>query len=104
VLDAFEKTIIPAVRGTETLLFSALKSGSQLSSVVVTSSVAAISNPSVEPGHVFTESEFASFAFDRTMSDHKDGLKTPPGILYGASKTAADRATWKFRNEHKVII
>jgi nucleoside-diphosphate-sugar epimerase len=93
----------PAVRGTETILASALKAGPQLTAVVITSSTIAVVNP-VEGEYVFTESDFASFSLDKALKDRDEGVKTPGGILYGASKTASDRAVWKFREDHKVRL
>jgi nucleoside-diphosphate-sugar epimerase len=96
--------VIPATRGSEVLLASALKAGSQLESVVVTSSVVAIINPPKTPDHVYTEAEFASVNLERAISDRDAGVKSPGNVLYGASKTAADRTVWEFRNEHKVYL
>lgn len=93
----------PAVRGAETVLASALKAGPQLTSVVVTSSTIAVVNPA-EGEYVFTEKDYATFALEKALKDKEAGEKTPAGILYGASKTASDRAVWKFRDEHKVSI
>ena len=95
--------VIPAVRGAETVLASALKAGPQLTSVVVTSSTIAVVNP-VEGEYVFTEKDYATFALEKALKDKEAGGKTPAGILYGASKTASDRAVWKFRDEYKVSI
>ena len=93
--------VIPAVRGAETALGSALKSGPQLTSVVITSSTIAVVNP-VEGEYTFTEKDHATFALEKALKDKEAGEKTPPGVLYAASKTASDRAVWKFRDEHKV--
>ena len=101
MLETYEETVVPAVRGSETLLESALKAGPQLESVVVTSSTIAVTNPKDEPGYTFTESDFASAALDRAIKERGTGVRTPGGVLYGASKTAAERAVWKFRDEHK---
>ena len=101
-LDTYEKTVTPAVKGSETILESALKAGPQLQSVVITSSVAAVTNPKDDPEYTFTEKDFASALLERATKDWKDGAQTPPGVLYTASKTAADRAVWRWREEHKV--
>jgi nucleoside-diphosphate-sugar epimerase len=93
--------VVPAVKGSETLLTSALKAGPQLTSVVVTSSVAAVINPK-EGEYTFTEADFASVSLDRATEELEEGIKTPTWVLYGASKTAAERAVWKFKDEHKV--
>lgn len=99
-ITTFEEMVIPAVRGAETVLASALKAGPQLTSVVLTSSTIAVVNP-VEGEYTFTEKDFASFALDKALKDKAAGQKTPSSILYGASKTASDQAVWKFRDEHK---
>jgi hypothetical protein len=51
---------------------------------------------------VFTEKDFAHTAFDKATSDHAQGINSPAGILYSASKTAAERAVWEFRDKHNV--
>jgi nucleoside-diphosphate-sugar epimerase len=99
-LTTYEEVIVPAVAGNETLLSAALKAGPQLTSVVVTSSVVAIMNPK-ESAYVFTEKDFSTFSLEKATKDREEGISTPPNILYGASKTAAERYLWKFRDTHK---
>jgi len=99
-ISTYEEMVIPAIRGTETLLASALKAGPQLTSVVITSSVVAVVNPK-EGHYVFTEKDFAFVALEKAIKDKEEGVTTPGGVLYAASKTAADRAVWKFRDDHK---
>jgi nucleoside-diphosphate-sugar epimerase len=93
--------VIPAVRGAETILASALKAGPQLTSVVITSSTIAVVDP-VKGEYVFTEKDYATFSLEKALKDKEAGVPTPAGVLYGASKTASDRAVWKFREAHKV--
>lgn len=100
-ISTYEEMVVPAIRGTETLLASALKAGPQLTSVVVTSSVVAVVNPK-EGHYVFTEKDYAFVALEKAIKDKEEGATTPGGVLYAASKTAADRAVWKFRDDHKV--
>jgi nucleoside-diphosphate-sugar epimerase len=50
---------------------------------------------------VFTEAEFASVYLDIEIKKKIEGVKTAGNVLYVASKTAAERAVWKFRDEHK---
>jgi nucleoside-diphosphate-sugar epimerase len=97
----YETFVIPAVKGSEALLSSAMKAGSQLTSVVVTSSVAAVVGANEDPEHTFTEEDFATSSLDLATKDLETGAKTPVGVLYGASKTAADRAVWQFRKDYK---
>ena len=93
--------VIPAVRGAETILASALKAGPQLTSVVITSSTIAVVDPH-EGEYVFTEKDYATFALEKALKEKEAGVQTPAGVLYGASKTSSDRAVWKFREDHKV--
>ena len=72
--------------------------------MVVTSSVAAVIDRPVEPGYVFTEKDFARNAFDQATEDKAAGIDTPIGTLYAASKTAAERAVWEFKNKHNVSV
>jgi nucleoside-diphosphate-sugar epimerase len=81
---------------------AALKAGPQLESLVVTSSVAAVSNSPLPPGYVLTESDFATVNLDRANKERGGDVKTPPGVLYSASKAAAERVVWKFKEEQKV--
>jgi nucleoside-diphosphate-sugar epimerase len=92
------------VAGNESLLGSALKAGSQLTSVVVTSSTIAVTNPKDEPEYVFTEKDFASASLETAIKNKEAGIPTHAGILYGASKTASEQALWKFRDTHKVSL
>ena len=96
--------ITPAKRGNQVILDSALKTGPQLSSVVITSSAAAVFDASKPVGTVFTESDFATSALERAEKDKAEGLKTPPGVLYSASKAAAEKEVWRWRDEHKVNL
>ncbi|KAH7312962.1 hypothetical protein BKA65DRAFT_600504 [Rhexocercosporidium sp. MPI-PUGE-AT-0058] len=100
-LTDFSHFITPAIRGSEVLLNSALKAGPQLSSVVVTSSAAAIYDANKPRPYTFDETDFASYALEKAEEDKRNGVLTPPGVLYSASKTAAERAVWRWRDEHK---
>ncbi|KAF2849307.1 putative NAD dependent epimerase/dehydratase [Plenodomus tracheiphilus IPT5] len=87
-----------AVRGTETILNSALAhSGPQLKSVVTMSSIASIKGAHPAP-HTFTEKDWNDFA--EAMCE-KRGTKTPGPVIYSASKAAGERTFWKWRDEHK---
>jgi nucleoside-diphosphate-sugar epimerase len=105
----YESMLVPAVKGTETLLNSALThAGPQLESVVITSSVASVVDPKPapsspgEPGYVYTEADFATTPLVALEAAHAEGKNTEnfPG-LYQASKMAAERAAWAFRSAHK---
>jgi nucleoside-diphosphate-sugar epimerase len=100
-LQTYEEVIIPAVAGTVTLLNSALeRAGPQLEAVVVTSSAATIIDPK-PPGYVFTEADFAVNATNVAEANRAEGKDTPGHVLYPASKQAAEKAVWAFRDEKK---
>ncbi|KAH7394167.1 putative NAD dependent epimerase/dehydratase [Phaeosphaeria sp. MPI-PUGE-AT-0046c] len=87
-----------AVTGTKTILASALKySGPQLKSVVVMSSIAAVRS-SHPPPYTFTENDWNDFA--EKMCEAK-GKETPGIIIYAASKVAAEKAFWEFKESEK---
>ncbi|TVY75622.1 putative NADPH-dependent methylglyoxal reductase GRP2, partial [Lachnellula suecica] len=100
-LTTYHEFVVIAKRGNEVLLASALKAGPQLSSVVVTSSVAAIIDPREDLEYTYTEADWAAGALEQAEKDNEAGVSTPAGRLYSASKTAADRAFWQFRETHK---
>jgi nucleoside-diphosphate-sugar epimerase len=79
-----------------------LKAGPQLTSVVVTSSTIAVTNPKDEPEYTFTEKDFASAVLELVIKNKEAGVATSSAFLYGASKTASERVVWKFRDSHKV--
>jgi nucleoside-diphosphate-sugar epimerase len=93
-----DPVIRTAVKGTTTVLQSAIeKAGSQLKAFVLTSSIAAIMNPR-DPPHVYTEEEWNTWA-EATVAER--GKDTPGGAIYSASKTAAERAMWDFGKSQK---
>ncbi|KAF7944668.1 uncharacterized protein EAE97_005301 [Botrytis byssoidea] len=97
-LNTYAQMVTPAIDGTNTLLYSSLKAGPQLKAVVVTSSVIAVIDPRTDP-YTFTESDFASSHLAQAQKDLQENQPTSAGILYGASKSAAEAAVWKFRTE-----
>jgi nucleoside-diphosphate-sugar epimerase len=89
-----DPVIHTAVEGTKTILNSALeKAGSQLRTVVVTSSVVAIAGPKESP-HVYDEKEWNEVAEGMVQ---QMGKKTPGPFIYSASKVAAEKAVWAFK-------
>lgn len=101
-LTDYESTVGQAVRGTETLLLSALQAGQRLKAVVVTSSMSSVVDTFKPADHVYTERDFAHTSLDLAESLKNEGKPQDGKLLYAASKTAAERAVWKFRDEHKV--
>ena len=91
---------MPAVRGAVGMLESAFKhAGPQLESVVITSSVAAIYDPSKRP-YTFTEADWNTWAEAKAK---ELGGEAPSSTLYPASKVAAEKAFWKFRDDNQVF-
>lgn len=95
--------VVPAYKGNETILASALKAGPQLKGVVITSSTIAVVDPK-EPGYVFTEKDFAANALEKVLKEKGEGVEFPGGLLYAASKTASEKAVWSFRDTKKVCL
>ena len=92
-----EPIINTAVNGTRSILYSALKAGPQLKSFVVLSSVVAIMS-SAQPPYVFTESDWNDWAEPTVAAKGKDA----PGMaIYCASKVAAEKAFWAFKDQEK---
>jgi nucleoside-diphosphate-sugar epimerase len=63
--------------------------------------VVSVVDPTDDPNHVYTEEQFASAGLNRAIADRDAGCPTPGGPMYVASKTAAERAVWAFRDAHK---
>ena len=101
LLKTWDEFITPAVQGSLSVLQSAFHhAGPQLESFVLTSSLAAISDPEkAASGYSFSESDWN----DWTENKCKElGAEAPSQLLYPASKTAAEKAVWGFKNEFKV--
>lgn len=86
------KLINPAVNGTTNVLKSALAHGKQLKRIVVTSSVAAVQDPSKPAGTVYNVDK------DWNESDPKKVQQDPKSVngseAYMASKSLAEKAAW----------
>ncbi|KAK4198962.1 putative oxidoreductase [Triangularia verruculosa] len=89
-----------AVDGTTSLLGSAIGSSQKVRSVVFMSSISAVYSPSPDrgPRHVFTSADWNQEAEAKVA---ELGDKTLGYITYQASKTAAEKALWKFVDEKK---
>jgi nucleoside-diphosphate-sugar epimerase len=96
-LNTYEDVVVPAVKGNETILASALKAGPQLRSVVITSSTIAIVDPGKPAGFTYTESDYATAALEKVMAEKGEGVEFPGGLLYAASKTASEKAGKKLQ-------
>ncbi|MCJ1419424.1 hypothetical protein MMC32_005779 [Xylographa parallela] len=97
-LKSWNDFVPVAVAGAVGILLSAYKhAGPQLESFVLTSSVAAIIDPSKKP-YDFTEADWNTYSGAKSK---ELGDAAPGGLLYQASKAEAERAMWAFRDEHK---
>lgn len=92
-----EPVIKAAVDGTRTILKSALNAGPQLKAVVYLSSLVAVITQDPAP-YTLTEKDWNQWA-EPTVAAM--GKETPGNVIYMASKTAAEKAFWKFRDENK---
>lgn len=96
--DDPEPVIHTAVQGTLSVLNSAFSQGSStLKSFVFMSSIAAVFNNKAAP-YVYTEKDWNNVSEDLVASL---GKKAPGPQIYSASKAAAEKAFWKFRDEKK---
>lgn len=86
-----------AIQGTLGVLESALTEPS-IKSVVLMSSIAAITGIDKPLPHRFTEADWNDAALATVK---KMGKESPGPLIYLASKVAGERAFWKFRDEKK---
>ncbi|CAI6340362.1 unnamed protein product [Periconia digitata] len=95
VTDVQKDLLDPAVIGTTGILKSIKKSAPSVKRVVITSSFAAIVNPSKGdwPGHTYTEDDWNPIT-------HEEALQNPANG-YRASKTFAEKAAWDFLEKEK---
>jgi nucleoside-diphosphate-sugar epimerase len=98
--EPYTDLIIPAVKGTISILNSALKHGSTVKRFVLTSSAVAILESTTVP-LIFTESNWNDAAVEAVKTQ---GTAAGAFALYSASKTLAERAAWEFVAEHKSEI
>ncbi|KZT25504.1 D-lactaldehyde dehydrogenase [Neolentinus lepideus HHB14362 ss-1] len=90
----------PAVKGTVGVLQSALKFGTDVKRVVVTSSCAAVLQVVGDP-KVFSKSNWNEQSIKAVEEKGKDAH---PGDWYRASKTLAEKAAWDFVAKNKASI
>lgn len=91
--------IVPAVQGTTTILNSALKYGTTLKRVILTSSAVAALEATRVP-RLFSENTWNEAAVEAV----KTKASVPAPIIYFASKTLAEKAAWDFVAAHKSEI
>ncbi|KAI5474685.1 D-lactaldehyde dehydrogenase [Pseudohyphozyma bogoriensis] len=95
VEDPYLDLINPAVRGTLSLLNAALTEP-KINRVAITSSNAAFFHPHPPP-YTITEKDWNTSSVAEVEAKGKDAA---PQQSYRASKTLAERAAWKFVEEH----
>ncbi|KAK7710413.1 Glycine-rich RNA-binding protein 2, mitochondrial [Botryosphaeria dothidea] len=95
VTDVQKQLLDPAIIGTTGILKSIKKSAPTVKRVVITSSFAAIVNPSkgTWPDHTYSESDWNPLTHEEALKDPANG--------YRASKTFAERAAWEFLEKEK---
>lgn len=91
-----EPVLKAAIQGTTGILESAVGESS-VRHFVLMSSIVAVISPKDGP-HVFTEENWNTVAEDTVA---EKGRGAGGYLIYQASKTAAERALWKFRAERK---
>ncbi|KAK3291135.1 uncharacterized protein B0H64DRAFT_450602 [Chaetomium fimeti] len=91
-----EPVLHSAINGTVRVLESAKKEPN-IKNFVLMSSVTAIFEPKSED-YTFTEADWNTAA-ENVVAEL--GKATPGRVIYTASKVAAERAMWNFRDEHK---
>ncbi|KAI0262296.1 NAD(P)-binding protein [Gloeopeniophorella convolvens] len=97
-----EELIAPAVKGTTSILKSALKHGSTVKRVVITSSVAAIfKSTTSKTTQTYTEEDWNDPAIEEVRVK---GKAAGPPAFYLASKALAERAAWDFVSAHQSEI
>ncbi|KAJ3517035.1 hypothetical protein NLJ89_g748 [Agrocybe chaxingu] len=98
------ETLKPAIQGTVSMLKSAMKNGTKVKRIVITSSTAAIASLNLD---LFTEPRIFSER-DWNEASPKEveelGSKASAVTVYRASKSLAERAAWDFYNEHKAQV
>ncbi|KAI0088796.1 NAD(P)-binding protein [Irpex rosettiformis] len=95
--DDPNELIIPAIHGTRSILVSALKYGTNVKRVVITSSCAAVLDNYPEP-RTFSEKDWNEGS---SREVQEKGREAAQPAKYRASKTLAERAAWDFIKENK---
>jgi len=94
ITDTKKDLLDPAIIGTTSILKAIKKSAPTVKCVVITSSFAAILDPSkLGPGKTYNEECWNPITLEEAI--------TSPANGYRASKTFAEKAAWKFLDEEK---
>lgn len=103
--DVANDLLKPAIQGTSSVLSSCLKSPS-IKAVVVTSSFAAVMDPShgARRGYTYTPADWNPTTYEEAASPSLDLTKFPPTyagfVTYMASKKLAEKAAWDLHAQH----
>ncbi|EFI27543.1 D-lactaldehyde dehydrogenase [Coprinopsis cinerea okayama7 len=92
--------ITPAVQGTIGILKSALKNGTRIKRIVITSSCAAIVDNFPHP-MTFNEDHWNEGGIKEVEEKGKDASRN---AKYRASKVLSEKAAWKLYNDHKDTV
>lgn len=90
---ALDALVNPAVNGTKSVLKSIKDHGTEVKRVVLTSSFAAILDPSNKTPKEYTEKDWNESS---PANSAKEGNSQNPMDAYRASKSMAERAAWDF--------
>ncbi|KAL7904941.1 NAD(P)-binding protein [Trichoderma velutinum] len=92
-----EDLLKPAIKGCVAILDAALRYGKGVKRVVVTSSHASVADTSkgLRPGYVYNEKDWNHMTYEQAADQATDGV-----TAYCASKALAERAVWKWADEH----
>jgi len=90
----FKEIIVPAVKGTTSILRSALKCGTSVKRIVVTSSTAAVNDLPSEPS-VYSEDNWNEIAISKV---EELGREATGMYKYKASKALAEKGHWLLLN------
>ncbi|KAL8954562.1 MAG: hypothetical protein Q9183_007049, partial [Haloplaca sp. 2 TL-2023] len=104
-LTTWSTTVSIATSGALSILNSALNHARpQLQSFVLTSSFAACNDPSAALPKTFTENDWNEWAEAKAQSADFESMDdlAKAKVLYPASKTAAEKAVWKWKDERRV--
>ncbi|KZV71663.1 D-lactaldehyde dehydrogenase [Peniophora sp. CONT] len=94
-----EDIIDPALKGTTSILESIHAHAPTVKRVVLTASIVSIWSYFVDKPTVFTEEDWNDQAVKLV---EEKGADAGGAMVYGASKTLAERAAWKFREDNHV--
>ena len=92
-----DEIIVPAVKGTVGVIQSAIKYGSSVKRIVVTSSTASVLTAQSTP-RTFNENDWNEAAI---VEAREKGRDAAPVVKYRASKTLAEKAAWELFEKNK---